>query len=125
MSSGVSLRDSLLAQSEAAWSWKGASQPWGVVGGVAPGDGESLSGAAAPSTNRNVQRRGADQSGMKGRAGLGSTWRLEFSPRAPVGRSCVCSRAPVTTVCWDLDHAGDKGESRAETVASLHVDDPV
>lgn len=59
----------------------------GIVGGTAPGGGESLRGAAAPSTNRKVQRSGADQSGVKGRAGLGSTWRLEFSPRA--AKLCV------------------------------------
>lgn len=68
------------------------------MGGVAPGDGESLNGAAAASTNRNVQGRGADQSGVEGRAGRGSTWRLEFSPRSAVGEAVSVPRASGAAV---------------------------
>lgn len=51
----VALRDSLPRQSEAAEAAKGALRlQRRVMGGVAPGDGESLNGAAALFTNQNV-----------------------------------------------------------------------
>lgn len=59
------------------------------MGRVAPGDGESLNGAAALFTNQNVQGWGADQSGMEGRAGRSSTWPLEFIPELQFPKLCV------------------------------------
>lgn len=97
------------------------------MGGTAPGDGESLRGAAAPSTNRKVQRSGADQSGVKGRGpGWAQPWRLEFGPRAAAGEAVCVSRVAVTAVTSrDLDRDGYKARSRQYRVASLHVDGPV
>lgn len=90
------------------------------MGGAAPGDGDPLTGAAALSTNGSVQGRGSDQSGAEGRAGLGSTWRPEFSPSAAVGETVSVPglRRPLSH--WYPGHDGDKSESREETVASLH-----
>lgn len=73
------------------------------MGGAAPGDGEPLTGAAALSTNGSVQGRGSDQSGAEGRAGLGSTWRPEFSPSAAVGETVSVpgsAAAAVALVSW-------------------------
>ena len=67
------------------------------MGGAAPGAGESLRGAAAPSTNRKVQRRGADQSGVKGRAGRAQPGVRSLVPALPWAKLGV-SRVAATAV---------------------------
>lgn len=110
----VSFRDSFPANQRRPGLPRAPRLP-GVVGGAAPGGGESLSGAAAASSNRNAQGRGGP---------AGSTWRRERGRRG-------CARS------WDVpglrrrlsrrdpDRDGGRGESREETVASVHCGGPV
>lgn len=90
--------------------------------GAAPAYGESVIGAPSLSTNRNVGRPGAaHRAWRERRARLNLAARVQ--PRA-VDREAVSIGVAAPVASGFLNCDGHRGESREETVVSLHVYDP-